>query len=76
MVENAFRISLDSLFPAPVGKGQDSLAENKFELIFHQETDGAALLNKIQNNSVMLEDHDEEISDKEELFSDDELLKN
>lgn len=39
MVDNAFKISLDPLFPPPQGKTYESLLDNKFELIFHQEPD-------------------------------------
>lgn len=40
MVENAFKISVDSIFPAPLGQYLDTCPMNRFELIFHQETDG------------------------------------
>lgn len=72
MVENALRIGVDSMFPPPQGKHAfDSFAENKFELIFHQETDGAELLEKIGENKQLLESEDD-LSDKEELFSEED----
>ena len=40
MVENSFRICVDSLFPAPIGQYLENFTTNKYELIFHQETDG------------------------------------
>jgi tubulin polyglutamylase TTLL1/tubulin monoglycylase TTLL3/8 len=44
MVENALRISLDSNFPSGVGKNQfEPLAENRFELIFHELVDGVKI---------------------------------
>ena len=75
MVENALRIGVDSMFPPPNGKHAfDSFSENKFELIFHQETDGAELLEKIgENRNTGLADED--LSDKEELFSEDDELE-
>lgn len=38
MVENAFRLVLDSLFPVPLGQHQEVLTSNRFELIFHSES--------------------------------------
>ena len=44
MLENALKIALDPLFPEPEGNSRkfpsrkhDSLVENKFELIYHQD---------------------------------------
>ncbi|OMJ66932.1 hypothetical protein SteCoe_36053 [Stentor coeruleus] len=71
MVENAFRIALDPMFPPPAGKFPTStFFENKFELVFHQETDGKELLDRLGVDFLI---RDEQIlSEKEELFSEDE----
>ncbi|OMJ86589.1 hypothetical protein SteCoe_11875 [Stentor coeruleus] len=71
MVENAFRITLDPMFPPPTGKFPPStFFENKFELVFHQETDGKDLLDRFGGDLLA---RDEQIlSEKEELFSEDE----
>lgn len=72
MLENAFKIAVDPLFPPPFNKTQsESFSENKFELIFHQEVDGKDLLEKIGMNKDLLEESNQ-VSDNEELFSDDE----
>ena len=70
MLENAFKVVIDPLFPPPVGKHMfESFTENKFELIFHSEVDGELLVGSLKDQvSVLLEN--EEISDKEEIFSD------
>ena len=44
MVENALKITVDSLFPPSVGVSLDTCAVNKFELIFHQNIEGAQML--------------------------------
>ena len=75
MVENAFRVALDPMFPPPAGKHAfESFSENKFELIFHQETDGAELLRLLGENKDLIMDR-EELSDKEELYSEDEEVE-
>jgi Tubulin-tyrosine ligase family len=75
MVENALRIAVDPMFPPPSGKHNfDSFFENKFELVFHQETDGRALLEKLGDNKNLLQE-EELLSDKEELFSEDDELE-
>ena len=72
MIENAIRIAVDPLFPPPVGKHTfESFIENKFELIFHQEIDGKKIIEEIGENKLLLLD-DEELSDKDEMFSDKE----
>jgi tubulin polyglutamylase TTLL1/tubulin monoglycylase TTLL3/8 len=76
MVENAFKVALDPLFPPPAGKHIfESFTENKFELIFHSEVDGDHLLEHIKDRKILLQ-NSEEISDKEEIFSDDEECLN
>lgn len=40
MVENSIKIAVDPLFPPNPGRTLDSNTENKFELIFHEKTDG------------------------------------
>ena len=75
MVENALRIAVDSMFPPPSGKHAfESFSENKFELIFHQETDGKDLLEKLGENKNLLQEN-EVLSDKEELFSEEDELE-
>jgi hypothetical protein len=67
---------LDPLFPPPAGKHIfESFTENKFELIFHSEVDGDHLLEHIKDRKILLQ-NSEEISDKEEIFSDDEECLN
>ena len=52
MVENAFKIALDPIFPEPphspkrsqASLFQDLMPENKFELIFHEAVEGKQLL--------------------------------
>ena len=70
MLENAFKVVVDPLFPPPMGKHIfESFTENKFELIFHSEVDGELLIPILKEKaSALLEK--EEISDKEEIFSD------
>lgn len=40
MVENSFKIIVDSLFPPAYQRASDGFIENKYELIFHELTDG------------------------------------
>ena len=42
MLENAFRITLDSVFPPPAGEYIEKPSENRFELIFHELVDGTS----------------------------------
>lgn len=73
MVENAFRIALDPMFPPPNNKAAfENFTENRFELIFHQETDGQALLDRIGDKKNLIADS-QELSDKEEFYSDEEV---
>ncbi|OMJ85917.1 hypothetical protein SteCoe_12694 [Stentor coeruleus] len=51
MVENAFKISVDSIFPAPLGQFLDACPMNRFELIFHQETDGKKFFECLGENA-------------------------
>ena len=55
MVENALKISIDSIFPAPLGQYLDGCPTNRFELIFHQEVDGKQLLEDIGENRKLIE---------------------
>ncbi|EAS02300.2 tubulin-tyrosine ligase family protein (macronuclear) [Tetrahymena thermophila SB210] len=77
MIENAFRIGLDPLFPPPQNwPGQkkhlapDSLTEhNRFEIIFDEQYDGIELKRLYKNQENCLEgmndlDEDEEIDDE------------
>ena len=73
MVENALRIALDSMFPPPLGKyAFDSFSENKFELIFHQATDGQEILQRLGENKNIFHNDNDELSDKEEFFSEED----
>jgi Tubulin-tyrosine ligase family len=55
MLDNALKIGLDSLFPAPLGQYLDNCPVNRFELIFHQEVDGKRLLKAIGENRKLIE---------------------
>ena len=55
MVENALKISIDSIFPAPIGEYVDNCSANRFELIFHQEVDGKKFLEKIGENKKLID---------------------
>ena len=41
MLENAFRIVVDTVFPPPIGEFIDFSQKNRFELIFHELVDGS-----------------------------------
>mmetsp|Transcript_8503 Transcript_8503/g.7542 ORF Transcript_8503/g.7542 Transcript_8503/m.7542 type:complete len:82 (-) Transcript_8503:108-353(-) len=77
MVEQAFRLTIDPLFPPPQNwpnpkKGMmvDNLFENnKWELIFDEIEDGPALKSLQQNDGQFTFDIEEE--DDDELHSDD-----
>lgn len=61
MLENAIKIALDPVFPEPLhipkrvqgGFVQESIQENKFELIFHEHTDGKTFLKELEENSKL-----------------------
>jgi tubulin monoglycylase TTLL3/8 len=40
MLDNAFKIVLDCIFPAPIGEYIEFPQENRFELIFHEFVEG------------------------------------
>ena len=40
MLDNAFRIAIDTVFQPPLGEMVDVHCENRFELIFHEVVDG------------------------------------
>lgn len=44
MIENAIRIAVDPIFPAPLNRPIQAFSKNLFELIFHQESDGKSLI--------------------------------
>lgn len=69
MVENALRIAVDPLFPPHLKVPTDQVLENKFELIFHQETDGKSMENDLGEKIEAIRRF-EELSDDEEIFSD------
>lgn len=55
MLDNAFRICLDPLFPEPCmgPKRVIGLVQNKFELIFHSLTDGEQLIQSLKENNMI-----------------------
>ena len=67
MLENAFRITLDTLFPSGCSnRGHEPIPENRFELIFSQMVDGNSVKDIFAGND---EDY-AEISDSEQSFPD------
>jgi tubulin polyglutamylase TTLL1/tubulin monoglycylase TTLL3/8 len=40
MIDNAFKLSLDCVFPPPLGQSLESCPVNRFELIFHEDVEG------------------------------------
>ncbi|OMJ68400.1 hypothetical protein SteCoe_34156 [Stentor coeruleus] len=61
MVENAFKIAVDPIFPEPLHSPkkaqaslfQDLVPENRFELIFHEAIDGKALLEDLKSRGTL-----------------------
>jgi hypothetical protein len=61
MLENAFRIALDPLFPQPIGGRRnasghyvnENALENRFELIFHELYDGPVLMETLENRRTL-----------------------
>ena len=59
MLENAFRIVVDPLFPQPIGKKSysnylnENNLENKFELIFHEMHDTPKLLEQLEKRRTL-----------------------
>ena len=78
MLENAFkypphRLAIDPFFPEPSsrrGNAQDSISENKFELIFHELVDGQALKDQVGNSIGDLAVDDPTLKDVEEESED------
>ena len=68
MVENAFKVAVDPLFPPGNKWTSDQCAENKFELIFHQDVDGK-VVRELAGDKFELIEREEELSDCED-FSD------
>lgn len=56
MLDNAFKIVLDSLFPPPVGHKSEFNGSNRFELVFHEEVDGKELIQMLGENVKFLEE--------------------
>lgn len=52
MVENALKLTVDCMFPPPLGQYLESCPVNRFELVFHEEADGKSLL-KIMEHKKM-----------------------
>ncbi|OMJ92771.1 hypothetical protein SteCoe_4404 [Stentor coeruleus] len=55
MLENAFKIVLDSLFPPPINHRCEFNGTNRFELCFHQDIDGKALIENLGENIKFLD---------------------
>ena len=78
MLEGAFRIVLDSVFPEPTGsvkKSAEPLPENRWELLFSETVDGAALLQEltVKGSLALVLDEDPSLRllvDDEDLHSD------
>lgn len=60
MLENSFRIALDTLFPEPLSNYRRStssvilepLPENKYELVFHSCVDGVRLIDRLKSKNT------------------------
>ena len=55
MLENGLKLTVDCMFPPPLGQYLDSCPVNRFELVFHEEVDGKSLLKIMEHrkfNSV------------------------
>lgn len=79
MIDNAFRISLDTMFPDPSRKPTDSFSINKFELIFHELVDGTNLFNELSQKGsarLIMEEEGSVISDTEDIHNSDEETNN
>ena len=80
MLEGAFRIVLDSLFPEPsnyIKKTNETIPENRWELLFSETVDGAELLQElaVRNTVALVTEEDPslcQLSDDEDLHSDPE----
>lgn len=89
MLDNAFRIALDPIYPEPTsnkktsGLASDILPENRFELVFHSVVDGPGLLETLKEKGT-LQDYnyhdsiiDEMSEEEDEQHSEpDEEIKN
>ena len=61
MVENAFKIAIDPVYPEPIHSPkrsqaslfQDPLPENRFELIFHESVDGKRFLEELRARGTL-----------------------
>jgi hypothetical protein len=78
MLENAFRIVVDPMFPAPEGFSlkksvvQELTPESKFSLVFDERVDGAELEQAFRaKENVIVEIDEEELSDLDEAALDD-----
>ena len=56
MLDNAFTIGLDSVIVPPVGKAKvvhaNYMLQNKFELVFDEQTDGEQILLNYMSNNI------------------------
>lgn len=52
MVENALKLTVDCMFPPPLGQYLDSCPVNRFELVFHEEVDGKSLLKIMEHRKI------------------------
>lgn len=56
MVENAFRVAVDQIFPEPLSSKRlnaEMLTENKFELIFNEYVDGPELVTLLREKNTL-----------------------
>lgn len=81
LVENVIKIAIDPIFPAPEWsysrKGQiPDFSENKFELVFHEVTDGDQLKHILKQANlqdiIREEDEQEAANEDDEDDGDDE----
>lgn len=56
MLDNAFKIALDSLFPPPGCHKTVFLGKNRFELVFHENVDGRILIENLGENIKYIEE--------------------
>ena len=58
MLDNSLRLALDPLFPEPLNNKRlctEGLPENKYELIFHSNTDGCDFIKMLENMGKLKE---------------------
>ncbi len=76
MLENAFRVVTDPLFPPPEGFSQkkqvvqELCPENKFHVVFDERVDGPALETAFKTKENVIVEIDEEEISEEECYND------